>query len=45
MHIHDSIIGFFEQLPEDEQVAVLAELYYYLDDYHKDEFLRETENA
>ena len=45
MHTHDSIIGLFAQLPEDEQVEVLAELYYYLDDYHKDEFLRETENA
>ena len=36
----------FNELSDSAKVEVMTEFYYdYLDDYHKDEFLRETENA
>ena len=36
----------FNNLSDSAKVEIMTEFYYdYLDDYHKDEFLRETENA
>lgn len=36
----------FNNLSDSAKVAIMTELYFdYLDDYHKDWFLRETENA
>ena len=35
----------FNDLSESAQVEIMAMFYYQLDDYHKDEFLRETDNA
>lgn len=41
----DTIKKEFNKLSDREKVELLAELYYSLTDYYKDEFLRETENA
>jgi hypothetical protein len=36
----------FNNLSDSAKVEIMTEFYYdYLDDYRKDEFLRETENA
>ena len=35
----------FNNLSNEKKVELLAELYESLSDYHKDEFLRETDNA
>ena len=36
----------FNDLSDSAKVEIMTEFYYdYLDDYHKDDFLRETENA
>ena len=45
MITQDTIILLFNNLANKEKVEILTALYYELDDYHKDEFLRETENA
>ena len=41
----EMIYNLFDELTYTDQVKVLVSLYYELDDYHKDQFLRETENA
>ena len=41
----EMIYHLFDELTYTEQVEVLSSLYYELDDFHKDMFLRETENA
>jgi len=41
----EAIKKMFRDLGADAQVAALVDLYYMLDDYHKDEFLRQTENG
>lgn len=43
--IYTTIPQLFEVLSKDEQVSLMAELYYSMDAYHKDKFLEETENA
>ena len=35
----------FNDLSESAKVEIMTMFYYQLDDYHKDEFLRETDNA
>ena len=45
MSTQDTIFALFNNLSYTEQVELLASLYNELDDYRKDEFLRETENA
>lgn len=40
-----SIRDLFNALTQDEQVAIMVELYYAMYDGQKDEFLEETENA
>lgn len=42
--IFDRIRDAFNELSQKAQVEIMAELYFDLDDYYKDEFLRETEN-
>lgn len=39
------IFNLFNDLSATEQVELLTSLYYELDDYHKDQFLCETQNA
>ncbi len=41
----EEIKRVFSGLDADARVAILVDLYYMLDDYHKDEFLRQTENG
>lgn len=41
----EEIIRLFGEMKIEKQVELLAFLYEDLDDYHKDEFLRETDNA
>ena len=41
----EEIKKMFSGLDADARVAILVDLYYMLDDYHKDEFLRQTENG
>lgn len=41
----EEIKKMFSDLDADASVAALVELYYMLDDYHKDKFLRQTENG
>lgn len=41
----EEIKKMFSGLDADDRVAALVELYYMLDDYHKDEFLHQTENG
>ena len=45
MTTQDTIMVLFNNLSAREQVELLTSLYYELDDYHKDQFLEETENA
>lgn len=43
--IYDEIRDLFNELTDRAQVDILVELYYSMDDRHKDMFLEETENA
>jgi hypothetical protein len=45
MTTQETIINLFNDLSATKQVELLTSLYYELDDYHKDQFLEETENA
>ena len=45
MNTQDTIMVLFNNLSAKEQVETLVALYYELDDYHKDCFLEDTENA
>ena len=43
--IFDRIRDAFNELPQKAQVEIMSELYWDLDDYYKDQFLEETDNA
>lgn len=43
--IIDIILSMFNSLSSKAQVEVMTELYYGMNGYDKDEFLRKTENA
>lgn len=43
--IIDTILSMFNSLSGKAQVEVMTELYYEMNGYNKDEFLRKTENA
>lgn len=45
MSKQEIIFNLFNELSTTKQVELLTSLYYELDDFHRDQFLKETENA